>query len=203
MSDIAVVAVGASLGGLQALQFLLGKLPVDFGAAVAIAQHRQAENDSPLLELLQSASMLPVFEVEDRQPFRMGEVYLAPANYHLLFERDALALSTEAPVAFARPSIDVLFESAADVFGPRAAAVVLTGSSQDGAAGAAAIVTRGGTLVVQDPSSAEAPEAPRAALHRTRRRAGMALEDIPALLVRLCPPRDRDPAVRAGAKDHS
>jgi two-component system, chemotaxis family, protein-glutamate methylesterase/glutaminase len=167
MSRFDVVAIGASLGGLNAVETLLEALPKTYPAALLIVQHRRADSDSRLLELLRSHSRLPVSEPEDKQPLEPGHVYLAPPNYHMLVERGLLSLSIDPPVAFARPSIDVLFESVADAYGPRAVGVVLTGSNHDGAAGAAAIKRRGGIVLVQDPSSAEAPETPRAALAAT------------------------------------
>jgi two-component system, chemotaxis family, protein-glutamate methylesterase/glutaminase len=182
MSRFDVVAIGASLGGLDAVETLLEALPKTYPAALLIVQHRRADSDSRLLELLRCHSLLPVSEPEDKQPLEPGHVYLAPPNYHMLVERGLLSLSIDPPVAFARPSIDVLFESVADAYGPRAVGVVLTGSNHDGAAGAAAIKRRGGIVLVQDPSSAEAPETPRAALAATRVDAVLGL---PALALRL------------------
>ena len=177
-----VVAIGASLGGLSAIETLLGALPKSYRAAVLIVQHRRADGGSRLLELLRGHSALPVSEPEDKQPLEPGQVYLAPPNYHMLVERGLLSLSVDPPVAFARPSVDVLFESVADAYGPRAVAVVLTGSNHDGAAGAAAIKRRGGVVLVQDPGSAEAPETPSAALAATDVDAVL---ELPALALRL------------------
>jgi two-component system, chemotaxis family, protein-glutamate methylesterase/glutaminase len=177
-----VVAIGASLGGLTAIETLLEALPASFPASVLIVQHRRADSDSRLLELLRSHSALPVWEPEDKQPLEPGHVYLAPPDYHMLVERGRLALSIDPPVAFARPSIDVLFESVADAYGLRAVAVVLTGASSDGAAGAALIKRQGGIVLVQDPSSAEAPQAPKAAIAATQVDAVL---HLPALALRL------------------
>lgn len=160
---IGIAAVGASLGGLEALQQLLAGLPADFSLPVVMVQHRSAESGE-LAALLQQHSPLPMSEAEDKEPIAPGRVYLAPAGYHLLVEEGAFALSTEAPVLHARPSIDLLFESVAEAYGPQALAVVLTGNSGDGAKGAARIEARGGLVVVQDPRTAEAPAMPRAAL---------------------------------------
>jgi two-component system, chemotaxis family, protein-glutamate methylesterase/glutaminase len=182
VSRFEVVAIGASLGGLSAIETLLEALPKTFPAAVVIVQHRRADGDSRLLELLRGHSVLPVSEPEDKQPLQPGNVYLAPPNYHMLVERGLLSLSIDPPVAFARPSMDVLFESVADAYGPRAVAVVLTGSNRDGAAGAAAIKRHGGVVLVQDPSSAEAPETPNAAIAATRVDAVLGL---PALALHL------------------
>src|SRR5438046_815995 len=109
---VQLVVVGASLGGLEALRTLLGGLPPDFPAPVAVAQHRRGR-DGPLRNILQEHSALPVVEAEDKLWVETGRVYLAPPDYHLLVEPGHFALSTEGPVTYARPSIDVLFESAA------------------------------------------------------------------------------------------
>ena len=179
---IRLVVVGASLGGLTALRILLGGLPRDFSAALAIVQHRRAASDSRLRELLSGASRLPLIEPDDKEPLQAGHVYLAPANYHMLVGGGTLWLSIDAPVIFARPSIDVLFESAADALGAEVMAVVLTGSSDDGAAGARAIKRAGGLVLVQDPADAESPALPRATIAATPVDAVLAL---PALCERV------------------
>ncbi len=109
-----IVVIGASLGGLHAVETLLRSLPADFPRPVAIVQHREAGSDDRLGDLLQSHTALPVGEAEDKETIVPGRVYLAPADYHLLIENGDFALSTEPPVWCARPSIDVLFESAAE-----------------------------------------------------------------------------------------
>jgi two-component system chemotaxis response regulator CheB len=185
VSRFEVVAIGASLGGLDAIETLLEALPRTYPSAVLIVQHRRADSDSRLLELLRGHSALPVSEPEDKQPIEAGHVYLAPPNYHMLVERGLLSLSIDPPVCFARPSIDVLFESVADAYGPRAVALVLTGSNHDGAAGAAAIKRNGGMVLVQDPNSAEAPETPRAAIASTRVDAVLKLDALVRRLVEI------------------
>ncbi|PLS77039.1 MAG: chemotaxis protein CheB [Chloroflexi bacterium] len=159
-----LVVIGASLGGLHAVATLLGGLPGNFGLPVAIVQHRHRESEGALATVLQRASKLPVCDVEDKQAIRSGIVCLAPADYHLLVERDVFALSTEAPVLYSRPSINVLFESAADAYGPQVIGIILTGASADGADGLAAIKAAGGLAVVQDPATAECRVMPEAAL---------------------------------------
>lgn len=159
-----LVVMGASLGGLDALRLILGGLPTDFRAAIAIVQHRREEHETRLIELLSSATKMPVIEPDDGVPFERSTVYLAPAGYHLLVDGPRLSLSTEAPVYFARPSIDVLFESAAICHGARLASVLLTGSSEDGAAGSHAVHRAGGTTIVQDPATAKSAIAPAAAI---------------------------------------
>lgn len=163
-----LVVVGGSSGSLDALAILLRALPATWPLAVAVALHLHRHASTFLAESLDQVCALPVAEAEDKQPLRAGQVWIAPANYHLLVEADrTLALSVDPPVSFARPSIDVLFESAAEAYGPAAAAVLVTGANADGAAGAAAVKRAGGLVAVQDPASAAAAAMPRAALDAT------------------------------------
>jgi two-component system, chemotaxis family, protein-glutamate methylesterase/glutaminase len=159
-----LIVAGASLGGFDALAMLLGALPEDFPLPFAVVQHRSMDSDELLSILLQRVCRLPVAEVEDKQPALPGFVYIAPANYHLLVERDHFALSVDERVQFARPSIDVLFESAADAYRERVVAILLSGSNEDGARGIARVKARGGLTVVQDPASAESTRMPAAAI---------------------------------------
>ncbi len=190
-----IVVVGASWGGLRALQTLLRDLPADLGVAIAVAQHRTAESPRRSLEsILQEQTRMRVLEAGDKEPIEPGHVYLAPPDYHLLVERGSFALSVDERVQFARPSIDVLFQSAADAYGERVIGIVLTGANEDGAAGLAAVKRRGGVAVVQDPVTAEAGAMPEAALKRTAADAVLPLEEIGAFVYRLClPVRDRWP----------
>ena len=177
-----VVAIGASWGGLHAVGTVLAGLPDRFAAAVVVAQHRQASADGALADLLATRTPLPVEDADDKQPIQPGHVYLAPPNYHLLIQRGWFSLSTDAHVQFARPSIDVLFESAADAYGDRVVGVVLTGANEDGAAGLARIKERGGVAIVQDPESAERHEMPGAAVAATTADAVLPLEEIAPFL---------------------
>ena len=161
---IELIVAGASLGGFDALAILLGALPEDYPLPLAVVQHRSVDSDDLLSVLLQRTSRLPLSEVEDKQPILPGTVYIAPANYHLLVERDHFALSVDDRVRYARPSIDVLFESAADAYRERLAAVLLSGSNDDGARGMARVKARGGLTIVQDPASAESARMPAAAI---------------------------------------
>ncbi len=181
-----IVVVGASWGGLRALQRVLVGLPAQFHLPVLVVQHRVAGSDESLVALLQAASALPVSEAEDRDPIRPGRVYVAPPGYHLLVDESRLALSTEGPVQYARPSIDVLFESAADACGAGVVGVVLTGTNADGARGLARIKERGGMAVVQDPATAERPQMPEAALGATLVDAILPLGEIGPFLAGLC-----------------
>jgi two-component system chemotaxis response regulator CheB len=178
-----LVVVGASLGGLAALQTLLAGLREGFSVPIAIAQHRRPDGESRLAELLARHTPLRVKEPDDKEAIERGTVYVAPADYHLLVERaGAFALSVDGPVSFARPSIDVLFESAAEAYGRRLAAVLLTASSDDGAAGMAAVAEGGGVTVIEDPASAASPVAGLAALARTRVQHVLPIGEIGPLL---------------------
>jgi two-component system, chemotaxis family, protein-glutamate methylesterase/glutaminase len=160
-----LIAIGTSVGGLQTLIALLRELPATLQLPLVVVQHRTADARSGMKDLLQDHTGLTVVEADDKNPIEAGHVYLAPPDYHLLVEADrTLALSTEGPVHYARPSIDVLFESAADVYREGLIGVVLTGASADGARGARRIKQRGGWLIVQDPVTAESRVLPDAVL---------------------------------------
>jgi two-component system chemotaxis response regulator CheB len=186
MSGIEIVAIGASLGGLQAMQALLRGLPASFGASIVLTQHRRADPLSMLVELLQKHCALRVSEPEDKTLLERNQVYVAPSDYHLLVEDGHIALSVDPPVWYARPSIDVLFESVADAYGPAAIGVMLTNSNGDGAAGALAIKRAGGQLIVQDPETAESPVGPLAVLAATEVDAVLPIESIAGALIKLC-----------------
>lgn len=164
----AAVVIGCSTGGLQALSTVLSGLRADLPVPVIVLCHRGQDDDSSLLvELLARQSPLLVREAEERQPVTPGIVHLAPSGYHLLIEADRrFMLSTDIRVRFVRPSVDVLFASAADVYAESLLAVVLTGANDDGADGLARVRQRGGYALVQDPGEAEAPQMPLAALTR-------------------------------------
>ena len=160
-----LMVIGTSVGGLQALIGLLGELPATFPLPIVVVQHRSADVKSGIREILQDHTGLVVAEADDKDAIESGHVYLAPADYHLLIESDRmLALSTEGPVHYARPSIDVLFESAADAYREAVIGVALTGASADGARGAQRIKQCGGYVVVQDPATAESAVLPDAVI---------------------------------------
>lgn len=180
-----LIVVGTSLGGLRALESLLSGLPKSFPVSMAIVQHRHKTSDNTLRTLLQQYSALPLKEPEDKEVVVPGRVYLAPADYHLLVETGSFALSTEAPVSYARPSIDVLFESAADAYAQRVIGVILTGANQDGAQGLAKIKACGGLTVVQEPSTAESRTMPEAAIAAVAVDWVLPLEAIASFLLNL------------------
>lgn len=181
-----IIVIGSSLGGLRALQVLLGCLSAGFPLPLVIAQHRAKQSYAALGAQLQRHCALAVNEPEDKENILPGRVYLAPSDYHLLLQTDGFAISTEAPVHHARPSIDVLFESAADVYGEKAIGVILTGAGLDGAQGLSRIKTVGGLTLVQDPATAECPTLPRAALAATAADWVLPLADIAPFLNKLC-----------------
>ncbi len=159
-----IVVIGTSWGGFAALCELIAGLPGGFGLPTVVVQHRQKGSDDSLASLLQDRTPLPVCEVEDKSPIAGGNLYVAPPDYHLLIDGNMFSLSTDAPVRFSRPSIDLTFASAADTFAERAVGVVLTGANADGSRGLRRIVDRGGLALVQQPATAECPVMPRAAL---------------------------------------
>jgi len=185
------VTIGASAGGMEALAQVLGALEADFPLPIAVVQHVSPVADSSIPALLDDRCRIRVKEADEKEPLLPGTAYFAPANYHLLVEQDAtLSLSTEARVCFARPSVDVLFQSAAVAFGPALAGVVLTGGNEDGSQGLAAIARAGGLTIVQAPETATAPEMPRAALAATPVDHVLPLEDIGPLLSRMAHDND-------------
>ena len=163
------VVIGVSTGGVRALQILLCGLPHDFPVPIIVVTHITPESDNALAMLLDSQCALRVKEADEHETALAGTAYLAPANYHLLIERDAtFSLSSDPPVMYARPSADVLFESAAAAFGPGLIGVVLTGAGADGSRGLKKIKDRGGVAVVQDPADADMKDMPMNALKTTR-----------------------------------
>ncbi|WP_157267875.1 chemotaxis protein CheB [Azohydromonas aeria] len=177
--DADAVVVGASAGGVQALQSLLGALPAGFAPALLVVLHLPPGRDSRMAALLEPLCALPVAEALDKQPVRGGTVTLAPPDYHLLVEPGGtLALSVDEPVLWSRPAIDPLFETAAAVYGERLLAVLLTGASSDGSAGLAAVRRRGGQAWVQDPADASVPTMPAAALAHAGADAVLTLDQI-------------------------
>ena len=180
-----IVVVGTSTGGLKALHTLLSGLPADFPLPVVMVQHRGSSSENGLCEFLAQSSRLPVTEPEDKEPVISGRAYLAPRDYHLLIENRSFALSVDHAVAYARPSIDVLFECVADEYGDKAIGVILTGANNDGARGLARISSQGGLTLVENPNTAASQEMPRAALSCTTADWVLPLEEIAPQLNKL------------------
>jgi two-component system chemotaxis response regulator CheB len=161
-----VVVIGASWGGLYALMELLGALPTEFPCPIAVVQHRSHDDSdyTRLAKVLSRYSALPVADADERAGLEPAHVYLAPADYHLMIERDRFELSVDDLVQYSRPSIDVLFESAANAYGRHVIAVLLTGFGHDGTAGMEAVKRVGGTTIAEDPASAMQPAMPQSAI---------------------------------------
>ena len=182
------VAIGCSWGGLRALSTILADLPSDLPASIGVVQHRGPNSPRrAMLAALTPVSPLQVMEIEDKDPIEPGRVYLAPPDYHLIVEPGHFALSTEEAVEFARPSVDVFFETAADSYADKLIAVVLTGANEDGAAGLTHVKRHGGLTIVQDPDDAERPEMPRAAVTAGVADKVLPLAEIPGALRDLIP----------------
>jgi two-component system, chemotaxis family, protein-glutamate methylesterase/glutaminase len=182
-----LICVGASWGGLDAVGRLLASLPVQVDLPVVVAQHRHSSSaPGSLPDLLRMRIRRPVQDAEDKMAIERGNVYIAPADYHLLVEHGSFALSVDERVQFARPSIDVLFESAAYAYGPGVIGIILTGANEDGAAGLATVKRRGGVALVQDPSGAERRTMPDAAIAATAADAVLPLEEMGRFVYGLC-----------------
>ncbi len=160
-------------------------LPPRFAAPIIVVQHRHRDSDNLLVALLQEHTKLRVLEVEDKTEIEAGTVYIAPPDYHVLVDRGAMALSTDEPVRYSRPSIDVTFESAADAYTAGAIGVVLTGANDDGSRGLRRIADRGGRAIVQDPATADSAVMPTAALRAVPNADVVKLDEIGAFLDRL------------------
>lgn len=159
------VAIGVSAGGLAALTRILGVLPANYPLPIIVVQHRSRDERFLLEEVLQAKCMIKIRQAEEKEAILPAAVYLAPPDYHLLIEKDhTFSLSYDALVNYSRPSIDVLFESAADVYREKLLGIILTGANRDGAMGMKTISQRGGYNIAQDPISAEYPEMPAAAI---------------------------------------
>ena len=178
--------IGASAGGVAALLEVLPGLPVDVPVPVVVVVHMLRGRSSQLAELFAARLAAPVCEAEDKQDVAPGAVYFAPADYHLSLENDGtFSLSSEPLHLFSRPAIDFAMQSAADAYGPALVGILLTGASQDGAAGLAAIGAAGGLTVVQDPREAQSPLMPEAAIRLRQPDLVLPLADIKRLLARL------------------
>jgi len=181
-----VVVIGVSSGGVTALKNLLGALPASFPLPILIVSHIAPDSDDGLAVLLDTICAIRVKEANEQERIVPGTAYLAPANYHLLAERGGnLALSVDPPVNFARPSADVLFESASEAYGAELIGIILTGAGNDGAKGLLRVKNSGGLAIVQDPADAEMDSMPRHALKLLQADHVVQLTEIPTLLTGL------------------
>jgi two-component system chemotaxis response regulator CheB len=186
-SRVRAIVIGASAGAIDALTAILPKLPADFPLPVMIVVHIPADRPSIIADLFRARCAVAVREAEDKEPIQGGTVYFAPPDYHLLVDTtvaggepgsEVLSLSSEEPVLYSRPAIDVLFETAAEVYGAEVMGVVLTGANNDGAAGSRRICAAGGQVVVQRPDQALASTMPTAALEACPQAATLTLAEI-------------------------
>ncbi len=193
MTRFELIVIGCSWGGLEALGVVLGALPSGFPLPIAVAQHRSpGSSDATLTSVLGARSGPRVQAVEDKDAIAAGGgVYLAPPDYHLLVEDGSFALSIDERVAYSRPSVDVLFESASDAYGAAAIGVVLTGANADGAAGLARLRRHGGHGIVQDPKGAERSAMPGAAIAAGGADEVLPLTEIGPALISLAATADR------------
>lgn len=181
--SIEAIVIGASAGGVHALLQVLPALPADFPASILIVVHVPPRRDNALVSLLAEKCRLTVKEAEDKEPILPGTIYMGPPDYHLLVESDrTIALSSDETVNHSRPAIDVLFESAADAYGERLAAIILTGANHDGARGLRAVCDAGGRAIVQAPATAEVAYMPEAALAACPAARAIDLEHLPSIL---------------------
>jgi len=180
------IVIGSSAGGIKALITVLSALPQDFSLPIMIVQHIHPHSDSYLANLLSMKSGLRVKQADEKEKIKEKMVYIAPPNYHLLVDADkSFALTVDRPVNYSRPSVDVLFESAACVYGSRLIGIVLTGANHDGSDGVKFIKKYGGYLIVQDPATAEVDSMPRASIAATTVDTILPLNDIGPFLLQL------------------
>lgn len=186
-SGYELIVIGGSWGGMHALERLLDDLRDEVEQPIAVALHRGPEAiEGGLASVLQTHVSRPVADVEDKDAIEPRRVYLAPPDYHLLVERGSFALSVDERVQYARPSIDVLFESAAEAYGGAVIGIILTGANEDGAAGLAAVKRAGGVAIVQDPETSERRRMPDAAIAATEADAVLPLRELSKFLYGLC-----------------
>ena len=180
------IVVGVSAGGIQALSTILPTLSADFSFPIVIVQHRLHDDNDFLVEHLNKLCSIHVKEASLREHIEPGCVYFSPSGYHLLIERTKqFSLSVDLPVHFAIPSIDVLFQSAANAYGNGLVGIVLTGANADGSDGLKSIKDQGGLTLVQDPQTADSPEMPRAAIEKVSVDHVLSLEEIGPFLMQL------------------
>jgi len=159
------IVIGGSAGSLVVLFKLLPKLRADLSIPILMVLHRRNSGDSSLAELLATKTMIPITEVEDKDQIKPSHIYLAPSDYHVLIERDfTFALDYSEKVNFSRPSLDVTYESAAEIFGPAVVGIILSGANEDGTKGLVEIKKNGGIVIAQDPQTAQMPVMPQHAI---------------------------------------
>ena len=180
------IVIGVSSGGMNAMKVMFSLLPKDFNTPIIIVQHISAHSDNLWIKLLNDQNNLSIKEADEKENIEYGKVYIAPPNYHLMIEKDkTFSLTIDERVNFARPSIDVLFESAAEAYKDKLIGVVLTGSNNDGTNGIKRIQECGGLTIIQNPETAESSYMPRSAIAAIKPDYILSLEDIIQLLIKL------------------
>jgi len=184
--NYAAIVIGVSSGGMNAMKIIFSLLPADFKLPIVIVQHIGARSENQWIELLNQRSSLKIKEADEKEKIESGTVYIAPANYHLLIEKNkTFSLTIDERVNYARPSIDVLFESAAESYGRSLIGIVLTGSNHDGTIGIMRIQDCGGLCIVQDPATAESPYMPASAIRAIKADHILQLEEIVRLIIQI------------------
>ena len=187
MAERNIVVIGCSVGGVEALQTIMAGLPENFGAAIFVVLHLAPQSTSVLPKILERAGPLPASHPQDHERIRMGRIYVAPPDRHLVIEGDRIRLTAGPKENRHRPSVDPLFRTAARWHGPRVIGVILTGSLDDGTVGLLAVKKRGGVAIVEDPQTAVCGDMPRNAMEMVQVDYVEPLERIPGLLARLVP----------------
>lgn len=186
MNVFEAVVVGSSAGGIRALENLLAPLPNDFPLPIIVVQHLRPESESYLPKILATHCALPVKQAEEREIIQAGRVYIAPPNYHLLIEEDhSFSLSLEPPVRYARPSVDVMFETAVYAYRDKLIGIILTGANDDGSYGVKKLKQMGGYVIVQDPKTAEAEAMPKSAIAAAKVDKILPIEQVGVYLLQL------------------
>lgn len=187
------IVIGTSAGGLRALTILLEKIPADYPIPIIVVQHRSKDSRELLEEVLQSRCAITIKQADEKERITSGMVFVAPPDYHLLIEMDkTFSLSSDFPVRYSRPSINVLFESAALVFRDKLVGIILTGANDDGASGVTAIGKCGGLTIAQDPDEAQFPIMTQASIDTKMIRYIWSLSMIRNFLLKLSPGHDKE-----------
>lgn len=183
LKGIKLLVIGGSAGSIEVIVKILSKLTTELSIAILIIIHRKSTSDSSLTKLFNRRSTVEVKEADEKEEILPGKIYLAPANYHLLIENDfTFSLDYSEKVQYSRPSIDVTFESAAEIYGQSLAALLLSGANSDGASGLLSIANAGGLTIVQSPESAEVDFMPKAAIFKTVVDYIISTDDLPAFV---------------------
>jgi two-component system chemotaxis response regulator CheB len=184
--DFEAVVIGVSAGGINALKEIFSQLPADFQLPMIIVQHISPRSNNLWIDFMNDKSKVHIKEADEKEEIKNGWIYIAPANYHLLIEKNkTFSLTIDERVNYARPSIDVLFETAADAYKDKLIGIVLTGSNNDGSNGIKKIKEAGGMTIIQDPETAEYPEMPTFAMEQVKPDYILPLDKIISLLIKI------------------